>query len=478
MVPLAGYARVSHVGDRPELRSPEMQAERIAWYAKAHGLMVEMFEPELDESGGKLDRPILEAAIVGIEQGRYSGIIVSQLDRLSRLSLRDALTTIERIEAVGGKVVAVAENFDADTEAGEMARNVMLSVSHMQLRRYSNQFANAKENAIREGIWSLPSVPLGYQKDKLTRKLIPGPEREVARLEAGFKARASGQSWRVVADTLGVSGSTARDTIRNRVYLGELHYGKWANPKAHEPLIARSLWEAAQLDHPRPARGSREPTLLPGLVRCAGCSRTMVVEGGRPRSYMCGASKRRTAGAEHCSTPAAIKADTLDAYVEGVVLDHLDDLWAEASERTARVSAAEDALSDAERELDAYQTATKAADLGADLMAAGLRHRADAVQDARHALGVARMAAGPLPEPQSLRALWPELSVEERRHVLRGALSVVWVRKGRGHVADRVRLIAAGHAPHDLSSRGRPAPLRPVDWTDDDLPGEVRATTS
>ncbi|MFL5859055.1 MAG: recombinase family protein, partial [Solirubrobacteraceae bacterium] len=235
--PLASYARVSHVGDRPELRSPELQHERIAWYANAHGLSTAKLKPEIDESGGKARRPILEAAISGIERGEYSGIIVAQLDRLSRLSLADALKTIERIEQVGGKVVAVAENFDAATPEGEMARNVMLSTGHMQLRRYSDQFATAKERAVREGIWPLPSVPLGYRKDARTRKLIPGPEREVARLRRGFEARAAGQSWRAVADILGVSVSTARDLIRNGVYLGQLRYGQWVNERAHPELI-------------------------------------------------------------------------------------------------------------------------------------------------------------------------------------------------------------------------------------------------
>ncbi|MGH2955650.1 MAG: recombinase family protein, partial [Solirubrobacterales bacterium] len=111
---LAGYIRVSRVGDRGErLISPELQAERIRTYAAARGLEVELLEPELDVSGGRLERPILSEILDGVEAGRFEGVIVAQLDRLSRLSLADAHKVIERIESAGGQVIAVAESFDA-----------------------------------------------------------------------------------------------------------------------------------------------------------------------------------------------------------------------------------------------------------------------------------------------------------------------------------------------------------------------------
>ena len=86
--PIAGYTRVSRIGDRDEtLISPDLQAERIRQYARGRGVAVEMLPPELDQSGGKTSRPILDDAIRGVEQGRYAGIVVSQLDRLSRAGI-------------------------------------------------------------------------------------------------------------------------------------------------------------------------------------------------------------------------------------------------------------------------------------------------------------------------------------------------------------------------------------------------------
>jgi hypothetical protein len=39
----------------------------------------------------------------------------------------------------------------------------------------------------------------------------------------------------------------------NRVYLGEARNGEYFHPNAHEPIVDRATFEAAQLAHPRDA---------------------------------------------------------------------------------------------------------------------------------------------------------------------------------------------------------------------------------
>lgn len=72
-----------------------------------------------------------------------------------------------------------------------------------------------------------------------------------------FDARAAGASWAEVGRIVGRSPSGAARLIEQRAYLGEIHYDAgnggevWINHKAHDPLIPRDLWEAAQLELPR-----------------------------------------------------------------------------------------------------------------------------------------------------------------------------------------------------------------------------------
>jgi len=464
--PWAIYRRVSRVGNRAEtLISPEQQAERTEGYATARGLPYETFAPELDVSGGKAIRPILEEIIEGIEAGTYAGIIVAQLDRLSRLDLIDALRTIERIEKVGGQVIAVAENFDASTPEGRLSRNLFLSMAQMQLDRYKLQFAAAKAQAVTRGIWPISHVPVGYRK-RTDRTLEPDPD-TAPKIVAAFEARGAGQPWSEVCDILDCGLSQASKVVHNPVYLGRIIYGNLANNDAHEPLITRDLWEAAQLNHPRPARRpDTARALLAGLVRCAGCGWRLTpnvqTKGGYvERGYRCNAV-RKTSG--KCPAPAIISQAKLDPYVERLALEQIGAIDPDATGRSDAVDRATTTLANAEAELAAYQQATSVLDVGAEAFGHGLKSRLALVEDARRTLAATRLASPSIPDAGHLLELWPGLSIEERGHVLRGALSVVWVRKGRGPVEDRVRVIDATVAV-DAGS--------PPVW-DLDLPGEIR----
>lgn len=67
------YRRVSQVNGREGegFQSPELQRNAIAAYARAHGHTVTPNPEELDVSGGKLSRPILDAIMDRIRNGRH-----------------------------------------------------------------------------------------------------------------------------------------------------------------------------------------------------------------------------------------------------------------------------------------------------------------------------------------------------------------------------------------------------------------------
>lgn len=472
-MPWAGYTRVSRVGDRKDtLTSHKDQRQRIAGYAAGRELELVVLPEESDVSGGRIERPILEEALEGIEHGRYAGVMVAQLDRLSRMQLVDALEVIRRVEQAGGQVIAVAENFDAATPEGRLARNMFLSLAEMQLDRYKAQFARSKSQAVANGIWPCPVVPFGYRK--LNKRLVPD-EQTRARVVAGFEARAAGGAWKEVAAALGAGLASAAKIIRNPVYRGEIRYSGHTNVAAHKPLVPRDLWEAAQRSQPRPPRrkSAEGPALLQGLVRCASCSGAMTPNSARRRGrldaiYRCMAYK---AGGK-CAAPAHIAQPKLDAYVERLALEQIDALSITARERTEAVESAVTELQAAEAEFDAFQTVTRVTEVGPERFGAGMRARILAVERARGRVADARLAAGPVPAPLALRELWPDLSIAERGHVLRGAVGVVWVRPGRGPASERARVIAAGFEPPKPVRRNR-LELRKLEWKAD-LPGEIR----
>ena len=82
MATFAAYTRVSQVGDRGDrLLSPELQLSEIQRWADAYGHELVVLDAELNESGGREDRTIFQAAIKSVEAGEVDGIVVAALDR-------------------------------------------------------------------------------------------------------------------------------------------------------------------------------------------------------------------------------------------------------------------------------------------------------------------------------------------------------------------------------------------------------------
>jgi site-specific DNA recombinase len=136
--------------------------------------------PELDVSGGVplKQRPSLREAVEGVEQGRYSGIIVSYLSRLGR-SVREQLAVWDRVEQAGGRIVVVRERIDTSTPSGRYVRTILLANAERELEEYAERFENLRAWATTAGIWQRRQTPRGYSRDPDTRRLVPDERADV-----------------------------------------------------------------------------------------------------------------------------------------------------------------------------------------------------------------------------------------------------------------------------------------------------------
>jgi site-specific DNA recombinase len=299
---LDGYVRVSRRLGRegPGYISPEVQREAIQRWADCRGLEIAAWFVDEDESGGTQDRPGLRAIIERIENGDTDGIAVWRLNRFAR-NVAGAIQEVERIQNAGGVLASIEEDIDPTGPFGNFILTVLLAVASLERDNLVAGWKTAKGRAVERGA-KISRTPLGYQR-RDDGGIEPDPKTAPIVLEAFTRAAQDGLPGTI--DYLRESAPertwttfTVRRTLANRCYLGESRSGELVNVGAHEAIVPRGIFEAAQHDvdddrRTRPAAAYP----LSGVARCAACGERMVGgRGGRApdgtglRVYRCRAS--------------------------------------------------------------------------------------------------------------------------------------------------------------------------------------------
>ena len=459
-----GYVRVSRVGGRTgeSFISPDMQREQIEGWAKLRSVTIAAWHEDLDQSGGKLDRPGLTAMLARIEAGETDGVVVAKLDRLSRLGVADALKLVERITDAGGVITALDLGLDPTTPFGEFGMVIMLGLGRMERRRLSESWEDAKTRALDRGARMGPT-PFGYLRDD-NGTLVSHPEHGKIVTEAFKRAARDGVPAALdylrakAPDDRAWTAFTVRRMLRNRSYLGETRYGDRLERDSHPALVSRLIFERAHPGEDKPQRRAAAVFPLSGFATCAGCGETVVGsragidrDGNGRRAYRCRASMANWKG-ERCPAPVNVLADRLEDYL----IEHIKTAYEQdgtpvvaegTDDKDGSLEDAQSELDAAENELERFAADPTAAELlGEAAWAAALRVRAERAEGARLAYreraDQAREANVVIPPIELLDTLAPE----ELTIVLQGAFQSIRVTKGRGPMNDRVELAFHGEA--------------------------------
>src|SRR5262249_8999662 len=147
--------------------------------------------------------------------------------------------------------------------------------------------------AVGRGIHISSRPPTGYQRDE-TGHLVPH-EPAASAVKELFRRRALGVSWAELARYLEEQGirtpsgkpywskTGVAGIVKNPAYLGQARGGSAVKENAHEPLVSRAEFDAAQSTR-KSLFAQRDGSvasraMLGGLVRCAGCGHTLKITG-------------------------------------------------------------------------------------------------------------------------------------------------------------------------------------------------------
>lgn len=459
-----GLIRVSDERGRGEdLMSPSIQRTAINDYATGRGYRVDGWLEGIDESGSRLRSgwwQRLDQAVAAVEAGEVDVIVVWKFSRVARHRLRWAVA-IDRVEAAGGRIESATEQLDVTTSAGRFARGVLAELQAFEAERIGEAWKEAHAQRVASGKPASGKARYGYVYDRPQKLHVPDPVTGPV-LADMYRRYTSGESVYSLARWLNAHGHRTQvggpwsDRSLRRVMDSGFAAGTFTHEGVrydgvHEALISREDWQAyldaRETRRARPPRSERSEYLLSGMVRCARC-------GGPMTASTAPAADQRKGPRYRCKLGREIEA-CVGGYVQAwIVEDHvlawLTSKAAEVDETAAGVEV------QASRSVALEQDRRR---LSRELVRVDESLTRLAVQNAEHPLPdqVYRSARAELEErqrslvealavverdqrrqvsdaPAAARGLleeWDELTVPQRREILRGLMDCVLVRTGR-----------------------------------------------
>ncbi|MDP5220797.1 recombinase family protein [Ruegeria sp. 2205SS24-7] len=214
-------------------------------------------------SGGHLDRPALQRLMQAVDEKRVDQIVVYKIDRLTR-SLADFAKLVDRLDAADASFVSVTQSFNTSTSMGRLTLNVLLSFAQFEREVTAERIRDKIAASKRKGLWMGGNVPLGYQADGRTLKIV---EEEAETIRTLFNLYLEHQSVLDVkeqAQALGlrsrrrehpggrVTGGTFFDRghihhlLSNPIYAGRIRHKGQVYEGQHPAIIDPTVWSQVQ----------------------------------------------------------------------------------------------------------------------------------------------------------------------------------------------------------------------------------------
>jgi site-specific DNA recombinase len=364
------YARVSYDDRDTDGRNLSGQLEMAREYAQRKGYQVvaEIQEDDRGASGATFELEGLTHVLEMAEAGGFDVLIPREIDRLSRVLVKQLIVE-EELKRAGVGIDYVLGDYP-DTPEGSLMKNVKASVAEYERLKTVERTARARRNAVKDGSVLAGRPVYGY---RLTREgsrfalVIHEPEARVVRLVFTWYTIGDGEggplSLSAIAEKLkGIptyvdihgfrtnkrrergewNASTVYAMLRDDTYAGQWKYGKrhhdqdghWTQNPAESLLsvevpaiVDLDTWQAAQermaTNKENSRRNRKHEYLLARRLTCGKCGLKVCGQSQRSSSkknphfnryYRCPATRSPACYARECDSPA-FPVDQVDAAV-------------------------------------------------------------------------------------------------------------------------------------------------------------------
>lgn len=325
-------------GEKDVLARHEAELLRVA---KWHKLSVTKIYREIVSGENIASRPVVQEMLSEVEQGRWAGVLVMEVERLARGDTIDQGIIANTFKYSNTKIVTPMKVYDPNNEYDEEYFEFGLFMSRREYKTINRRLQRGRLASVREGKYAGNKTPYGYTRVKIKGEkgwtLEPNPEQAPivalmfdwyingAMQDDGSKKRLGVSLICRKLNELNVPTMTGKPwvpatvqaMIRNPVYAGKIRWNSRptvkhvedgtvlkTRPRAktcdiyqglHTAIITQEIFDLAQKlltkNPPRPVgEHSVVKNPLSGLIVCSECGRKMVRRpygSGYPDTLMC-----------------------------------------------------------------------------------------------------------------------------------------------------------------------------------------------
>ena len=216
-------------------------------------------------SGGTLERAGLQKLLCDVDEGLVDQIVVYKIDRLTR-SLADFAKLVDRLDAADASFVSVTQSFNTATSMGRLTLNVLLSFAQFEREVTAERIRDKIAASKKKGLWMGGNVPLGYEPDGRTLRIVDDEARTVRTLFDLYLELGSIKTVKQQADRMGLrtkarSGEGAKCQaageaplerghlyyiLTNPIYAGRIRHRSQIYDGQHPAIIDPAVFDDVQ----------------------------------------------------------------------------------------------------------------------------------------------------------------------------------------------------------------------------------------
>lgn len=302
-MPYAMYLRKSRADMEAESRG---EGETLAKHEKAltelakrQSLAVVKQYREIVSGENIAARPQMQALLADVNDGKYDGVLVMEIERLARGDTIDQGVVAQAFKASGTKIITPIKTYDPNNEFDEEYFEFSLFMSRREYKTIRRRMNAGRIAAIKDGNYIAPIPPFGYKKihpePKVYTLEIISEQAEIVKMIYDMRLKGSGP--RAIAEELNRIGAapvksrywervSVKKILENPVYAGKIHWyskrdGDIVCGGKHEAIIPEETFDRVQelIKNKTIAHVKSDETLknhYHGMLYCKNCGHQMI----------------------------------------------------------------------------------------------------------------------------------------------------------------------------------------------------------